>query len=66
MITIESDRTAAALQTIASEILGEQVSVTQAGRLGNEITIGDLDPIRLALLRGALRGDTYHVYVTRR
>jgi hypothetical protein len=41
MITIESDRTAGAIQTIAAEILGHHVGVTQSGRLGNEITLHD-------------------------
>jgi len=37
MSTIESDRNPGAIQTIAAEILGHHVGVSQSGRLGNEI-----------------------------
>jgi hypothetical protein len=64
-ITIESDRTASAVQTIAAEVLGWQPGVTQAGRLGNEMTFTELHPDTLATLRRALRAGGHRVYVTR-
>lgn len=65
MITIECDRTAGAIQSIAARVLGQQVSVTQAGRLGNEITFADLDAATLDALRQALSAGGHRVYVTR-
>lgn len=67
MITIESDRTAGAIQTIAAGVLGYQPSVTQAGCLGNEINFAGLDAATVSALRAALRagGHAVHVHKTR-
>jgi len=65
MITIESDRTASAIQTIAGEVLGWQPSVSQAGRLGNEISFPTLTPAVLSQLRKRLALNGHRVYVTR-
>lgn len=64
MITIESDRAASAIQSIAAEVLGYQVGVTQAGRLGNEITFRDLDPADVTALSDALSAGGHLVHVT--
>ena len=65
MVIIESDRTAAAIQTITADVIGHQVGVTQAGRLGNEVAFANLPAEDVRALRSALGGDGHRVYVTR-
>jgi hypothetical protein len=66
MSTIESDRNPGAIQTIAAEILGHHVGVSQSGRLGNEIVLGDgYDADTIEELRAALGANGHGVEVTR-
>lgn len=65
VITFESDRTAGAVQTLAAQVLGYQVGVSQAGRLGTEIAFTSLAPETVRALRAALRAGGHRVYVTR-
>ena len=65
-ITIESDRPAGAIQTIVAEVLHEQVGVTQAGRLVNEVTLPARRYSAAAIqrLRVALSANGHKCYVT--
>ncbi|MHB8274729.1 MAG: hypothetical protein ACYDC9_08205 [Dermatophilaceae bacterium] len=64
MITIETDHSVSGIQAIAGQVLGSQVSVSQAGRLGQEITFSaDRDGVVPALV-AALREGGHEVVVT--
>lgn len=64
MITIETSRTVGSAQTIAAEVLGYQPGVSQAGRLGTELTFAALEPATRDALVEALGADGSDVVVT--
>lgn len=65
MITIETDHTAFAAQTIAAEVLGYQPGISQAGRLGVEMSFTSIDKGSLDTLRKRLRAGGHRVLTSR-
>ena len=65
MITIETSHTTGSAQTIAAKVLGWTPGVSQAGRLGTELSFTSIDQADLDALRTALRRGGRRVWTTR-